>query len=40
MKWYVSFIKNGFKVCHCFEDDELQARHFANLVNGTVQRCY
>ena len=38
MKWYVNFYKNGVLICHCFEDDEKQAKHFASLVNGTVYR--
>ena len=36
MKWYVYFNKNGRVICHCFEDDEKQAKHFAALVNGKV----
>lgn len=36
MKWYVYFIKDGRRICHCFEDDEKQARHFAALVNGEL----
>lgn len=36
MKWYVYFLKNGIRTCHCFEEDEQQARHFASLVNGEV----
>ena len=40
MKWYVYFLKNGIRVCHCFEDNEEEARHFANLVNGEVVKAY
>lgn len=41
MKWYVYFTNRyGRKVCHCFENDEPQARHFASLVNGDVRYCY
>lgn len=36
-KWFVYFLgRHGEKLCHCFEDDERQARHFASLVNGEV----
>ncbi len=38
VKWFVYFIgRNGVKRCHCFENDEQQARHFASLVNGRVE---
>ena len=39
-RWYVYFISPNTKqkTCHCFEDDEKQARHFANLVSGIVCR--
>ena len=40
MKWYVYFLKNGKTVCHCFEQDEKQARHFASLVNGRIEHEY
>lgn len=41
MKWYVYFFdRYGEKTCHCFEDDEQEARHFANLVDGEVKYCY
>lgn len=36
MKWYVYFFKKGKEICHCFEDDEQAARHFAGLVNGRL----
>ena len=38
--WYVYFISlyTRQKTCLCFEDDENQARHFANLVGGIVCR--
>lgn len=40
MKWYVYFTDyRGIYRCHCFEDDEQQARHFASLVNGEVTYC-
>lgn len=36
-KWYVYFIgRHGEIRCHCFEDDEKQARHFSTLVGGNV----
>ena len=36
MKYYVRYFSN--KACRiaCFENDEVQAKHFAKLVNGTV----
>lgn len=39
MKYYVYF-KNAHdvRVCHCFEQDEQQAEHFAKLVGGAVVR--
>ena len=38
IKWYVYFTgRGGLWRCHCFEDDEKQARHFASLVNGQVE---
>lgn len=37
IKWFVYFIgQGGAYRCHCFEDDEQQARHFASLVNGKL----
>lgn len=36
-KWYVYFVNRfGRKDVHCFEDDEVQARFFAEQVNGRV----
>lgn len=40
MKWYVYFTDyRGVYRCHCFEDDEQQAQHFAKLVNGEAVYC-
>lgn len=37
IKWFVHFTgRHRVKACHCFEEDEQQARHFASLVNGEV----
>lgn len=36
MKYYVYFVKNGQKTCHCFEEDREQAEHFAKLVRGEL----
>ena len=30
------FGRHGEKRCHCFEDGEQQARHFASLVGGEI----
>lgn len=36
-KWFVYFFdRHGVKRCHCFENDEQQARHFSSLVDGEV----
>ena len=35
-KFYVYFFKNGREVCHCFEDDEEQAKHFSKIMNGRI----
>ena len=34
--FYVYFYKNGKEICHCFEYDEAQTKHFAKLVNGRI----
>ncbi len=36
MIYYVYFFKNGQETCHCFEEDKVQAEHFAKLVNGRI----
>lgn len=37
IKWFVYFCdRPGENRCHCFEEDEQQARHFASLVAGKV----
>lgn len=37
VKWFVYFFgRHGEKRCHCFEDGEQQARHFASLVGGEI----
>ena len=35
-KYYVYFYKNGKEVCHCFEENKVEAEHFAELVNGRI----
>ncbi len=37
MKWYVYFYKDGTKCCHCFEENETEARWFAGLVDGEAR---
>lgn len=41
MKYYV-YWKNqyGTTLCHCFEQDEKQAKHFAKNVDGIVKYEY
>lgn len=34
--WYVNYKIHGVSKSICFYDDEMQARHFAELVNGTA----
>ena len=37
VKWFVYFFgRHGEKRCHCFEDGEQQARHFASLAGGEI----
>lgn len=40
MKYYVYFFKNGYKVCHCFEQCKEEAEYFAKQVNGEVVYSY
>ncbi len=42
MKWYVYFRSSyyGRRICHCFEQNEKEARWFAEQVNGELYYGY
>lgn len=41
MQYYVYFIDEyGIERCRCFENDKIQAKHFAKLVNGRIYYGY